>query len=412
MAVAMNVEYRPLTDDDLEQAVVVESTAFYNRPSPERLEQLREFFQPEWTVGAFVDGKLVADTRTIPRVRRMNGGRTGFGAIGPVACLAGYRRQGHVGKLLRLALERMREQGMALSGLFTPHDALYARYGWERAEARKLYYVRPSDIRLRIKGAPGNIERVTSDDWQRLDAVYREYATARNGPLHRVEALWRHDVLRHWEEATGQLGDNETFIWMNAAGEDQGYVSYYARPMPRVDRFVPWEVVVRDFVSLSGDAYLGLWQHLLAHDIATRLAVHAPVDDPFPDLVEDPRKVEIVRTEGPMIRIVDVERALAQRPFAGHRPASFTMRVTDTAAPWNDGVWRIDAGEGQMQVEMKDGEADVELNAGTLAPLYTGYMRPEVAAGVGLLKVNRATALEGMCEAFAVTYPPYSNDWY
>jgi predicted acetyltransferase len=408
----MSVEYRPLTDDDLEQAVFVESTAFYNRPTPERLEQLRQFFQPEWTVGAFVDGKLVADTRTIPRARRMNGGRTGFGAIGPVACLAGYRRQGHVGKLLRLALERMREQGMALSGLFTPHDALYARFGWERAEARKLYYIRPSDIRLRIKGGPGTTEAVTPDDWPRLDDIYRRYAAARNGPLHRVEALWRHDVLRHWEEATGQLGNNENFIWKNQAGEDEGYVSYYARAMPRVDRFVPWEVVVRDFVSLSGDAYLGLWQHLLAHDIATRLAVHAALDDPFPDLVEDPRKVEIVRTEGPMIRVVDVERALAQRPFIGRRPVSFTMRVTDSAAPWNEGVWRLDAGEGQLQVARKDGDPDVELKVGTLAPLYTGFMRPEVAAGVGLLKVNRADALDEMAQAFAVTYPPYSNDWY
>ena len=408
----MSVEYRPLTDDDLEQAVVVESTAFYNKPTPERLEQLREFFPPEWTVGAFVDGRLVADVRTIPMARRINGSATGFGAVGPVACLAGYRRQGHVGKLLRLALERMREQGLALSGLFTPHDALYARFGWERSEAKKLYYMRPSDIRLRIKGAPGTLEAVMPDEWPRLDAIYRRYAGPRNGPLHRVEPWWRHNVLRHYDETTAGLGDNEAFVWKNADGEDEGYVSYFSRAMPRMDRYAPWEVLVRDFASLSGDAYLGLWQHLLTHDIATRLAVTMPTDDPFADLVEDPRKVDLPRAEGPMLRVVDVERALGRRPFVGSRPLSFTMRVTDTAAPWNDGVWRIDAGEGQMQVESKEGAADVELNAGTLAPLYTGFIRPEVAADVGLLKVNRPEALDDVREAFAVTHPPYSNDWY
>jgi predicted acetyltransferase len=90
------------------------------------------------------------------------------------------------------------------------------------------------------------------------------------------------------------------------------------------------------------------------------------------------------------------------------------MRISDTAAPWNVGVWRIDAAEGQMRVdvEMKGGEADVELSANTLAPLYTGFMRPDVAAGVGLLKVNRAEALDDIREAFAATYPPYSQDWY
>jgi len=408
----MSVDYRPLTEDDLEQAVVVESTAFYNKPTSERLDQLREFFPPDWTVGAFVDGRLVADVRTIPMARRINGSATLFGAIGPVACLSAYRRQGHVGKLLRLALERMREQGIPLSGLFTPHDALYARFGWERSEARKQYYLRPSDIRMRVKGAPGTIEAVAPDDWQRLDAIYRRYAGPRNGPLHRVEPWWRQNVLRHWEETTGGLGDNEAFVWKNANGQDEGYLTYYSRTMPRTGQFVPWEVVVRDFVSLSGDAYLGLWRHLLAHDIATRLAVHMPLDDPFADLVEDPRKVELPRAEGPMIRVVDVERALSRRPLVGSRPASFTMRVTDPAAPWNEGVWRIDAGEGQVQVERKDADADVELNVGTLAPLYTGFMRPDVAAGVGLLKVNRAEALEDMREVFAVTHPPYSNDWY
>jgi len=408
----MSADYRPLTDDDLEQAIVVESTAFYNKPTPERLELLRKFFPPDWTVGAFIDGRLVADVRTIPMARRINGSATLFGAIGPVACLSAYRRQGHVGKLLRLALERMREQGIPLSGLFTPHDALYARFGWERSEARKQYYLRPSDIRMRVKGAPGTIEAVAPDDWQRLDAIYRRYAGPRNGPLHRVEPWWRQNVLRHWEETTGGLGDNEAFVWKNANGQDEGYLSYYSRTMPRTGQFVPWEVVVRDFVSLSGDAYLGLWQHLLAHDIATRLAVHMPVDDPFADLVEDPRKVELPRAEGPMIRVVDLERVLSRRPFVGSRPASFTMRVTDPAAPWNEGVWRIDAGEGQVQVERKDADADVELNVGTLAPLYTGFMRPDVAAGVGLLKVNRAEALEDMREVFAVTHPPYSNDWY
>lgn len=418
--VLMSVEYRPLTADDFEQAVFVEATAFYNKPTPERVEQMREFFPPEWTVGAFVDGRLVADVRTIPMARRINGGASGFGAVGPVACLAAYRRQGHVGKLLRLALERMREQGMALSGLFTPHDALYARFGWERAEGKKQYQMRPSDIRLRIHGPAGTVESVDPDEWRRLNAIYRAYSERRNGPVHRNEVWWGHSVLTHWEPASGSRAPSEAVVWHNDRGEDEGYLVYYAQPMPRTGRFVPWELEVRDFVALSGDAYLGLWRHLLSHDIATRLTVHMPPDDPFPDLVEDPRKIEVIRGEGPMLRVVDVERALGMRPYAGTRPVSFSMGITDTTAPWNDGVWRIEAGEGQTRVEpfgsaqdrLQEGQADVELSAGTLAPLYTGYMRPEVAASVGLLKVNRAEVIEEMAQAFAVTYPPYSNDWY
>jgi predicted acetyltransferase len=406
----MSTEYRPLTNDDLEQAVEVESLAFYNRPTSERLEQMRQFFPPQWTVGAFVDGRLVADTRTIPMARRINGGSTGFGAVGPVACLAGYRRQGHVGKLLRLALERMREQGQALSGLHTPHDALYARFGWERAEGKKRYEFRPKDISLRLRGAPGRLESVGPDDWRRLDAIYRTYAAQRNGPLHRVEPWWREAILRR--DDSGNRVDNDTFVWVNSAGADEGYISYFASALPREGRFPPHDIWVRDFVSLSGGAYLRLLEHLLTHDLALRVCMERPIEDPFADLCEDPWRVQVVRAEGAMLRIVDLERALGSRPYCGTRPVAFTMRIADSAAPWNDGVWRIEGAEGRMTAQRGEAEPDVELTAGALAPLYTGYMRPDVAAGVGRLKVNRADALEEMREAFAVTYPPYSNDWY
>jgi hypothetical protein len=39
-------------------------------------------------------------------------------------------------------------------------------------------------------------------------------------------------------------------------------------------------------------------------------------------------------------------------------------------------------------------------------------MRPDVAAGVGLLKVNRPEAIAEMAEAFSVTHPPFSHDTY
>jgi len=165
-------------------------------------------------------------------------------------------------------------------------------------------------------------------------------------------------------------------------------------------------------VALTPDAYLGLWQHLLAHDIARRIAVHVPLEDPFPHLVADPWKVEVERAEGAMIRIVDVEQALAQRPYCGRDAVSFAMRIVDASAPWNDGVWRGDAGEGRMRAERTDSEPDIELSANFLAPLFTGFVRPDQAAEAGMLKVNREAALAQAKDAFAVTHPPYCNDWF
>ena len=407
----MSAEYREIRQEEYEAAVQMEGGAFYNRATPERLQAIMSFYPPKWTVAAFVDGRPVADVRTLPMARWTLGAALRFGAVGPVACDSAYRRQGHVGTLLRLALERMREHGQGLSGLHTPHDALYARYGWERAEGKKRYEFRPKDVRLRIKGARGTLEKVSPDDWPRLDAIYRAHAEPRNGPLLRIEPWWKESILRDYEQP-GEPAPREAYVWRSAAGQDEGFVVYMPRRMPRDGWWEPTDVFVRDFISLSGDAYLGLWEHLLNNDIARTIIARVALHDPLPDLTEDPFRIAAGKDEGAMIRIVDVERALNERPYCGERHAAFTMRVNDRTAPWNEGTWRVEAAEGHMQATRTEGEPDVELTANTLAPLFTGYMRPDVAAGVGLLKVARPEAVAEMTEAFRVTHPPYCNDRY
>jgi predicted acetyltransferase len=407
----MTAEYRVLTSDDIEQSVYVESLAFYNEPSPARVEMSRKYLPPEWTVGAFVDGKLIADTRMVPMVRRINGGQMALGAVGPVACLSAHRRQGHVGRLLRFALETMRERGQVMSGLHTPHDALYARYGWERAEGRLRYQFYPKDIHLRHRGAAGRIEQATKDDWERLDRIYQAHTAKRNGPFTRNSIWWQLAILSHFE-SPGEWKDNDIFVWSTANGRDEGYVVYSHRALPQ-DTDWPRRVVhVRDFVALSADAYIGLWQHLLTHDLAEHIVAYMPPDDPFPNLVHDPFRVNVSPGYGAMLRIVNVEQAIALRPYAGDRPASFTMRILDHSAPWNEATWRIEAADGRMRAERTDAEPDVELTANTLAPIFTAFMTPEVAAGVGLLRVFRAEAVAEMTEAFRVWYPPYCHDSY
>jgi len=405
----MSVEYRPLGPEDVEQAAYLEATAFYDQPTAERTELMRQVIPPDWTLGAFVSGRLVADARVLPTARRINGGQLPFGCVGPVACLAEHRRQGYVGRLMRMWLERMREQGTALSGLHTPHDSLYQRFGWERAEGRKRYTFRAKDVMIRVRGAAGAMVPVDADGWQRLDNIYRRYAEPRNGPLERPEPWWRHGIFRHYESGRRQ----RAFVWSAASGDDQGYIVYASQPLGwDPDRGGGHALVVRDMVSLTADAYLGLWQHLLGHDLARPIAVEVPLDDPFWQLVQDPWNVNVLRAEGAMIRVVDVERALAARPYVGERPLAFTMRVVDHSAAWNDGVWRVEAADGRMTAERASGEADLELSVNFLAPLFTGFIRPDRAAASGMLKVNRPAALDQATAAFAVTHPPFCNDLY
>jgi predicted acetyltransferase len=407
----MSAEYRFLTLDDYEQASHVESRAFYNRSTPEAVEQLRKFFPPDWTVGAFVDGTLVADVRTIPQVRRMGGSKCGFGSVGPVACLAPYRRQGHVAALLKLALETMRDRGQAISGLHTPHDALYRRYGWERAEGKKKYTIEPKKARLRLRGKRGTMAPVANDDWQRLDALYRTATREANGPFARAEVWWREVVMREYGPG-GKVTDSDCVVWADRDGKDQGYVVYYEKVTGQRAKFERHEVFVRDFVALTPDAYLGLVEHLLSHDLADAIGWEYRLDDHFPDLLEDPSAAQISGAEGAMLRIVDVERAIAVRPYAGGSSASAIIRVDDRTLPENEGAWQIHGSGREMSAERTDVEADAEMSVNMLAPLYSGYLTPEEAVLTGRIRVRSESALEELSRLFAVDAPPYSPDWY
>ncbi len=407
----MPIEYRHIKDEDFEEIAKLEAIAFYSRPRDENAALMRKNFRPEWTVAAFDGGKPVASVRTLPGVRLMHGTKTPFGLISPVTCYAAYRRQGHVAKLLRQSLELMKERGQPISGLYTPHDALYRRYGWERAEEKRHLSFDPGLIEFRTPTPAGKTRPAKQDDWPTLDAMYRQHVDPLNGALVRIENWWRFFVLIDFESKDKR--DRDIVIWTDESGEDRGYVVYQNRSTGQMEHGWPkQEIWVRDFVALDAGAYRGLWQHILTHDLASSVAYESHPNNPFVDLVEDPFVVTVNRGEGPMIRIVDVEGAIAARPYSGDKTASFTMRISDESAPWNDGVWRIEAAEGKMRAEKTDDAPDVEMSVNYLAPLYTGFRTAETLAAAGMITAHRAEALAEITNAFAVADPPFTQDYY
>lgn len=407
----VSTEYRLLTVDDYEQAANLEQRAFYNTPTPDYPERLREFFPPEWTMGCFVDGKLVADTRMIPHVRRMHGATMRFAAVGPVACLAPYRRQGLAGEVLTRSLEVMKDRGQVLSGLFTPHDTLYQRFGWERAEHKKRYKFPTKGITLRVKGARGKTLPATPDDWKRMDAIYQEASKAKNGPFVRSEVWWREAIMRHWD--SGGRADSDAVIWVDEEGREQGFAVYWHMSTGKEGGWERKDIWLDQFEALTPDAYLGLWSHMFTHDLIDHIVTERHPDDRFQELCDPPNLVEVgANAYGAMVRITDVENAIAQRPYVGEGTAAVTLRIEDKTLPFNDGTWRIEAGEGRMNAERTDATPEAELSVNVLAPLFTGYLKPEWAATSGFLKVTRPEAVEELTRLFAVNDPPFSSDHY
>jgi len=404
----MSLEIREPRDDELDEVAYITAYSFEGDRSPEALEGNRRLYTLLRPLAAFQGGRMVATLGLLPLAMAVNGGSQPFAGVAAVACLPEHRRKGYVGRLLTRALEVMREQGQILSGLYTPHFALYRRYGWMLAGRALRYSFRPRDIALTVPGRRlGEAIRVSEQEWASLDAVYRAFISRRNAYLRRTEQWWQAGVLRNFYERRSSQRD--AAVWVAKGGQWRGYVVYDISRQPESGQ----RLRVRDFVALDGDAYVGLVRYLLRHDLASPLEWWTPLDDPFLSLVDDAGRVQVAYEQGMFLRVVDVAGAFTARPCLTDAPGqSLTLELTDEAAPWNAGCWRLEADGGHTLAQKCEEAPGLSLDVSVLAALFDGFLSPSEAARAGLMKVHSESALANADRIFAVLCPPFTADYF
>ena len=87
-----------------------------------------------------------------------------------------------------------------------------------------------------------------------------------------------------------------------------------------------------------------------------------------------------------------------------------TIALTDAAAPWNAGTWRIESSEGRMSAERTQSAAELEMDVGSLASLYNGFVKPVDAVRVGQVRALSDLALPATTDIFSVAYAPFCPD--
>ncbi|MCH7699670.1 MAG: GNAT family N-acetyltransferase [Chloroflexi bacterium] len=406
----MSLEIRQITEDEVEAAEFITAYSFNSterRDLTKAVERSKQFYPAGWSLASFEDGEMTAFVRTIPFAARINGHGLSYGAVGPVVSLPQHRRKGHVGAILRRALENMRDNGQVWSGLHTPHPTLYQRYGWEIASLSRTFKFPPKEIQLKAEPKErGYIRMLKADDWAQADRIYRVHSAKRNGPLHRGEIWWREAIF-----GSGFAPDpSDVALWEDASGEPRGYAVYVQATRADADMPRFW---VREIVALTTDAYLNLLLYILRHDLPSEIAINAAPDDPFYSLVDDARHVKVEEHYDLMNRIVDVEAALKLRPPANPElEVDFTMEITDRTAPWNEATWRVRQAGGEVQVEKTNQQADLSLSSTTLAPLYNGFLSASAAAFAGRVRAESERSLVEADAFFSTLYPPFCADGF
>jgi predicted acetyltransferase len=402
-------EIRPAREEELDRVHLVVAYSFTGDRSQEGRERMRHVEEIAAPTVLIEDGEIVASLRVYDFTMLVNGAPVRMGGVSSVACLPEYRRKGYVGMLLRHSLEEMRDRGQPLSALYTPHPALYRRYGWMVAASNLKFTFNPKHVAAyNPYPAGGRAVRVTEEDQPVVEKVFHRYSERRTGPLVRTDRWWKEAFFRRIYDTERKLSD--VAVWYSETGDPSGYLCYESsRGPPPLGMSKIW---LREFVAISADAYQGLLRYLLSHDLAEEIFWYGPVEDPLAYSVDDSYQVKREHVDDIMLRVVDIEAAVGARPAAPGAPeGAVSIVISDAAAPWNQGTWRIESSGGKLSAHKADGaRADLSMEAATFASVYDGFMKASDASGLAEGADRQAALLAD--RIFAPEYPPNGSDFF
>lgn len=341
---------------------------------------------------------------------------TAVGGFGGVATRPEHRRQGHARHLLCEALREYRADGVDLTVLWPASVPFYRGLGWGTASRELRATVPPEQLQGldappesgaaadRAPGAEGRVRQLDVEDWERLRPVETARARRFGLSLRRSETWWRERTLAAWPDEPAPYA-----YGLERDGDLAGYVLL---------RFQPDDgrrLVVRDLAGVDRPAERALLAFLGDHDSqAAGVELSGPLARELLELVSDPATVDIAvdGSEGPMVRLTDVERGLASLSWPAAVEATLTLLVDDPLLDANDGVFEVAVADGDATVRRApEAAVDVALGVGALSRLAVGAIDVDRAVELGAIDVRRDPARDELAAAFP-TEPVYLREFF
>jgi predicted acetyltransferase len=395
---------RTLSDVETRQLNTVLWGAFLTDiKSDDELELAIALLDPARTHGVFDGDTLIGGGSMLSRTMTFPGaGPTPIAAVTSVGMAPDQRRRGGLTTLMRAELHGLHESGgEPVAALWASESNIYGRFGYGLASRVARVQV-PSDIAMRDDIDFG-VDRVAVVDAETakpmLHKLHAEYSATRIGGLSRPQAGW------DWwlSDLESHRGGMTAFRF---AVHPEGYAVFRIKEdwQPRGPRH---EVRVSEFVSLTPQAHASLWRFLIGLDLGGEVRYGiAPIDEPLPFMLVDPRAATMTLSDGLFVRLVDVDRALVSRGYAA--PLDVVLDVSDAFCPWNAGRWRLCIGDdGRAEVTRTTAEPDLACSSTDLGAAFLGSTRLSTLAAAGRVRELRHGALRAATVAFLADHEPH-----
>jgi predicted acetyltransferase len=377
----------------------------YERVAEMRMEAFRRPMRPDaWLRGEghllVEDGRIQATVLAEPMGQVFGGRAVPSTAVSGVVVDPLARGRGLSTLLLRETFVELRREGVALSTLFPSLVGAYRQAGYEFAGARVEYETRID--RLPTSGNLPGVEPWADSNLDEIISCYRHAAQLSNGLFDRTPTWWRERVF--------EPVDGQPFYryLVRRDGCVKGYLLYTQQPLSG-NHGLDFSVVARDLFWLDGEAALALLAVVAQHrPLGSDFRWCGPVNEPLamylghlPPTVYDALPM--------MLRLINVPAALEARGYAPALNTCVSFAVTDSLLPENSGALRIAVRDGRAIVEPV-AKAQASVDVGTLAALYSGWLRASDAARLGNL-VGASAAEIALLDLLFAGPAAWMPDW-
>ena len=305
--------------------------------------------------------------------------------IGGLGMDPGARAAGGATHLMRETVRALHADGVAISTLFPATQPLYRRSGYELAGSH--FRVTVQTDRLRTHDRELAVRRATDSDIADIDRLHVLDARENGGNIERSPMMWAR--IRDPEE-----GHPHAFVVERDDGLE-GYLYYVSKPNARGHQ----DLSISDVVVRTPAAARRVLTFVLDHrSLVDSVTWRGHPAHPLLLQAREQRH-DIRLWDTWMLRIVDVERALALRGYPLGVEAEVHLKITDDLIEANQGRFVLRVSNGEATVE-RGGDGRVALDVRALAPLYSGFATAaQLRAAYGLRcpekETGRLTAVFG-----------------
>lgn len=341
------------------------------------------------------DGRIVGGLGVVPMGQFFGGRRLAMGGVLGVAMRPADRGQGLAREMMQRSLREQYEAGFPISTLYPATISLYRRVGYEIAGTRSRLSISARDLPAR-GSVDVRVREIAAEDYDGLARAYGESAARSPGFLDRGEYLWRRIRAPQGKPARGFVAER--------GGHVTGGVHYVQQ---QCDMRGHQTIELTDLTAADSETARALWALIGSHrSLVSDVTWYGSERDPLLLSFEE-RRFRVELADYWMVRVVNVEAALAARGYPTGVSGELHLEVQDDLIVENAGRWVLSCGPSGGRVT-RGGRGELRLHVRDLAPLFSGYFSASELARVG--RVSGGEAAIACADALFGAPSPWMRD--